>query len=158
VVVADFTAIDVMWICLSVFLVLVALAGAFLLVRLASTARRLTSLLTGVEQEAVPLIHNANGTVERVNRQLDKADIMTDSAVSAVVAVDKTVRTVTGAVAWPVRKLSGLAAGVKHGAASLQAERDPRRAYDVAREAAARRERDITEELTSDPRRPGPST
>lgn len=147
---ADFSGIDILWICLSVFLILVGLGTAFVLVRLGGTAKRLTSLLTGVEQEAVPLIHKVNGTVDRVNKQLDKADVMTDSAVSAVVSVDKGVRAVTNAVAWPARKISALTAGARFGGASLKADHDPRRAFDAAQQAAERRARDIDDELARD--------
>ncbi len=65
---ADIGALDVLWICLSIFLVLVGLALAVLLLRLSGTARRLTSLLGGVEEKAVPLISDVSGTVERVKR------------------------------------------------------------------------------------------
>ena len=148
---ADFEAIDALWICLSIFLVLVAIALALMLVRLAGTAKRLTSLLGGLEEEAPPLINKVSGTVGRVNLQLDKADVATTSAVDAVVAVDKTVRAVTGALAWPVKKVSGLFSGARHGASSLRAEGDVGRAYEAGRQAAARREQDIEDELASRP-------
>ncbi len=148
---AAFEAIDALWVCLSVFLVLVAIALALMLVRLAGTAKRLTSLLTGLEEEAPPLINKVSGTVDRVNLQLDKADVATTSAVDAVVAVDRTVRAVTGALAWPVRKVSALFSGAKHGGSSLRAEGDVGRAYEAGRQAAARRERDIDDELARRP-------
>ena len=145
--VADFGAIDALWICLSVFLIVVGLSLAVMLLRLSGTARRLTSLLGGVEQKALPLISEVNGTVERVNDQLDKADVVTTSAVDAVSAVDKSVRGVAGAVAWPVRKISSFTTGVKHGAASYRTERDASRAYEAGRTAAERRSNDLAEEL-----------
>ena len=144
---ADFSAIDVLWICLSIFLILVGVSLAVMLLRLGGTAQRLTSLLGGVEDKAIPLIKEVNGTVERVNDQLDKADVVTTSAVDAVSAVDQSVRAVAGVVAWPVRTISSLTTGVRHGAASLRTERDVTRAYDVGRTAAERRAADIAEEL-----------
>ncbi|MGI9659312.1 MAG: DUF948 domain-containing protein [Gaiellaceae bacterium] len=144
---ADFGAIDVLWICLSVFLILVGLSLAVMLLRLGGTAQRLTSLLGGVEEKALPLITEVNGTVERVNDQLDKADVVTTSAVDAVSAVDRSVRGVAGAVSWPVRKISSFTTGVKHGAASFRTEGDVSRAYDAGRSAADRRAADIAEEL-----------
>ena len=146
-VVADFDAIDVLWIALSIFLILVGVALAIMFLRLAGTARRLTSSLGGVEDRALPLISEVGGTVERVNVQLDKADVVTTSAVDAVSAVDRGVRGVAGAVAWPVRKISSFTKGVKHGAASLRTERDARRAYDAGREAAERSDADFTDEM-----------
>lgn len=163
---ASFEAIDVLWICLSVFLVLVAVALAVMLVRLAGAARRLTSLLRGLEDEAPPLINKVGGTVDRVNLQLDKADVATTSAVDAVVAIDKAVRTVTAGLAWPVKKVSALCTGAKHGASSLKVEADMAWAYEAGKQAAARRERDIEDDLAqrpevldepSPPRSPRPS-
>lgn len=145
---ADFGAIDALWICLSVFLVIVGVSLAVMLLRLSGTARRLNSLLGGVEEKALPLISEVNGTVERVNEQLDKADVVTTSAVDAVSAVDRSVRGVAGAVSWPVKKISSFTAGVRHGTASFKTERDISRAYEKGRAAADRRAADLAEELS----------
>ena len=138
----------VLWICLSIFLIIVGLALSVMLWRLGSTAQRLTSLLGGVEEKALPLIEEVNGTVERMNEQLDKADVVTTSAVDAVSAVDRSVRMVAGAVSWPVRKLSSFTTGVRYGSASLRTEQDVTRAYEAGRAAAKRRAADIEEELS----------
>ncbi len=147
---ADLTAIDVLWICLSVFLVFIALGLTWLLVRLGGTVGRLTSLLKGLETEALPVINKVGGTVDRVNQQLDKLDQVTDSAVDAADAVDTAVRAATMAITRPVQKISGFVAGVAHGAADFKVHREWRSAADAGREAAARRERDIAEELSRD--------
>jgi len=146
---ADFTAIDVLWICLSVFLVLVALGLTYVLVRLGGTVGRLTALVKGLEVEVPPVIAKVGGTVDRVNTQLDKLDQVTDSAVDAADALDTAVRAVSIAVTRPVQKISGLAAGVAHGASEFKVHRDWRGAMQAGRDAAARRERDIAEELES---------
>ena len=146
----DSTAIDVLWICLSVFLVLVALGLTWLLVRLGGTVGRLTSFLGGLETEVLPVINKVGGTVDRVNQQLDKLDQVTDSAVDAADAVDTAVRAVTMAVTKPVQKISGFVTGVAHGAADFKVHRDWRSAADAGREAAACREHDIAEELSHD--------
>jgi hypothetical protein len=82
-----------------------------------------------------------------VNAQLDKLDPATDSAVDAVDAVDAAVRSVSFAVTKPVQKLTGLTAGLSHGWSSLRTQRNWRQAVAEGREAAARRERDLEEEL-----------
>jgi hypothetical protein len=82
-----------------------------------------------------------------VNVQLDKLDQVTDSAVDAVEAVDQTVRTVSLAVKAPVRKAAGLSSGLAHGWATLRTKRDWRSAVDSAKEASARRQADLDEEL-----------
>lgn len=145
---ADFTAIDALWICLSVFLVAVGLTLAFLLVRLAGSARRLTRLLRGLEASLPPVVDKVGGTIDRVNLQLDKLDLVTTSAVDAAVAADTAVRAVSLAITRPVQKLSGLAKGIAHGASALLESRDLRVAMAAGRDAAARREREIGEELS----------
>ena len=148
-VLADVTAIDVLWICLSVFLVLVALGLTYVLVRLGGTVGRLTALVKGLEVEVPPVINKVGGTVDRVNTQLDKLDQVTDSAVDAADALDTAVRAVSMAVTRPVQKISGLATGVAHGASEFKVHRDWRGAMQAGRDAAARRERHIAEELES---------
>jgi uncharacterized protein YoxC len=144
---AAFETIDVLWIALSGFLVVVGLALAYALVRLAATIRSVSSLVQGLEKEVLPLINKAGGTVDRVNGQLDKLDRVTDSAVDAADNLDTAVRAVTIALTRPVQKISGLAAGLAHGMAALRARRDFRGAYQSARAAAGRREQEIEEEL-----------
>ena len=51
------------------------------------------------------------------------------------------------AIKRPVQKLTGLAAGVSHGFASLRARRDFGAAVATGKEAAARREADFAEEI-----------
>lgn len=144
---AALETIDVFWIALSGFLVIVGLALAYVLVRLAGTIRNVSSLVQGLEQEVLPLINKAGGTVDRVNGQLDKLDRVTDSAVDAADNLDTAVRAVTIALTRPVQKISGLAAGLAHGVATLRVRRDVRGALQSARAAAHRREREIEEEL-----------
>jgi uncharacterized protein YoxC len=138
---------DVAYASLSVFLLAVGLGLGYAFLRLAGTLGRLSSLIRGTEKELLPILNKVGGSVDRVNGQLDKVDLMTDSAVDAVENVDSAVRAVSFAVRRPVQKLTGLAAGVSHGAASLKVKRDWREALRTAKEAAARRERDLEEEL-----------
>ena len=101
----------------------------------------------GAEQEILPVINKVGGSVDRVNGQLDKVDRMTDSAVDAVESVDTAVRTVSNAVTRPVQKVSGFAAGVSYGAADFKAKKDWKHAVQAGKEAAVRREQELTEEL-----------
>ena len=138
---------DVAYAALSVFLVAVGLAVAYAFVRLGGTLARVSAFIKGAENEILPVIGKVGGTVDRVNGQLDKVDLMTDSAVDVVQSVDSAVRTVSSAVTSPVRKISGLAAGLSHGASELRASRDWRSAVAAGKDAAARRERELDEEL-----------
>lgn len=138
---------DVAYLALSVFLVAVGLSLAYAFLRLGGTLARLSAFIKGAENEILPVISKVGGTVDRVNGQLDKVDQMTDSAVDAVASVDSAVRAVSFAVTRPVRKISGLAAALTHGASELRASRDWRSAVAAGKDAAARRERELDEEL-----------
>jgi uncharacterized protein YoxC len=146
-VIVAFSFGDLASLALAIFLIAAGLGLGWAFLRLAVTFDRLTSLIRGAEREVLPVINKVGGSVDRVNAQLDKLDTATDSAVDAVVAVDEAVRSVSYAVKTPVQKLAGLSAGVSHGWASLRTRRNWREAVDEAKTAAARRERDLQEEL-----------
>ncbi len=144
---AAFTWGDLWRLALAVFLFAVGLTLAFMFLRLSETVRRLSSLVRGVENELLPVISKLGGSVDRVNGQLDKVDRVTDSAVDAVDNVDTAIRAVSLAITRPVQKASGAAAGVAHGFAEFRARRDWRSAVQAGKEAAARREQELAEEL-----------
>lgn len=145
--VAAFTWGDLWRLALAVFLLAVGLSVAYLLTRLAGTAGRLSSFIRGAEDSLLPVIGKVGGSVDRVNGQLDKVDRITDSAVDAADNVDTAIRAVSMAITRPVQKVSGFAAGVSFGAADFKASRDWRHAVQAGKEAAARRENDLVEEL-----------
>src|SRR5438067_7464688 len=145
--VAAFTWGDLWRLALAVFLIAVGLSLAYVLVHLGGTIGLLSTFITGAQQEILPVINKVGGSVDRVNGQLDKVDRITDSAVDAADSVDTAVRAVSMAVTRPVQKLSGLAAGVSFGAADFKTKRDWRHAVQAGKEAAARRERELTDEL-----------
>jgi uncharacterized protein YoxC len=146
-VVIAFSFGDLAYLALAIFLVAVGIGLGWAFLRLAVTFDRLSSLIRGAEREVLPVINKVGGSVDRVNAQLDKLDTATTSAVDAVGAVDEAVRTVSFAVKRPVQKLTGLSAGVSHGWASFKTRRSWRDAVDEGKVAAARRERDLDEEL-----------
>ncbi len=142
-----FSLSDAVDVALVVFLVAVGLSLAYAFLRLGGTLARLTVFLRETQEQLVPVLEKLGGTVDRVNGQLDKVDRVTDSAVDAADSADTAVRAVSIAITRPVQKVTGIAAGVSHGVADFKAHRDWRRALAVAREAAARRERELAEEL-----------
>ena len=141
------TAGDVAKYALAVFLVVTGFTLAYVFVRLGGTFARLSSFIKGTEHELLPVIHKVGDTVDGVNGQLTKVDQVTDSAVDMADSVDTAVRSVSFAIARPVQKVTGLAAGLTHGASSLKAQRSWSEAVRTGKEAAARRERDLEEEL-----------
>jgi uncharacterized protein YoxC len=145
--VAAFTWGDLWRLALAIFLLAVGLTAAWLLLRLAGTVDRLSSFISGAEREVLPVINKVGGSVDRVNDQLDKVDQITDSAVDAADSVDTAVRAVSMAVTRPVQKVSGFAAGVSYGAADLKTRRSWKHAVQAGKNAAARREQELLEEL-----------
>jgi uncharacterized protein YoxC len=132
---------------LAVFLFAVGLSLAYAFIRLGETLGRVSAFIKGTQDELLPVINKTGGTVDRVNAQLDKVDLVTDSAVDAADSVDTAVRAVSFAIQRPVQKAAGFAAGVAHGIAALRVERDVGSAVQRAKEAAARREAELAEEL-----------
>lgn len=141
------TSGDVLDYALAVFFVAGGLGLAYMLIRLGGTFGRLSSLISGTERDFLPVLVKAGGTVDRVNDQLEKLDVVTDSAVSMADSADTAVRAVSTAITTPVKKVSGLAAAISHGAAALRARRDVGEAVAVAKEASARRQSELDEEL-----------
>jgi len=93
------------------------------------------------------MIHEVGGTIKRVNVQLDKLDQVTDSAVDAAASADAAVRAVSHVVTAPIRKVSSVAAGIRHGTASFKARRGWGESVRTGKEAAARQARDVDDEL-----------
>jgi uncharacterized protein YoxC len=142
-----FSAGDLAYVALSIFLVLVALGIAWVCWKLGETLGRLSAFIRGAEEEVLPVVAKVGTTVDHVNAQMEKVDRMTDSAVDAVESADAAVRTLSAAVTAPVRKLSGLAAGVSHGFADFKVRRSWSSAKSAASAASAERERELGEEL-----------
>lgn len=138
---------DIAYYALALFLVAVGLGLGYAFFRLGGTFARLSTFIRGTQDELLPVIHKVGESVDRVNGQLDKADRVTDSAVDMADSVDTAVRAVSFAIARPVQKASGLAAGLSHGVAAFKTRRDWSDAVRVGKEAAARRERELEEEL-----------
>ena len=132
---------------LAVFLILTGLGLAYALLKLAVAFQRTASFISSSEREVMPVINKTGGTIDRVNRELDKIDPATDSAVDAVVAVDEAVRAVSFAIKRPIQKLVGVSAGARHGWATMRARRDVKAAVASGKDAAARREADFDDDL-----------
>jgi outer membrane biosynthesis protein TonB len=125
-----------------------------MLFRLGQTFERLSSFIGGAEDTVLPVVEKTGLTVDRINYQLDKADTVTDSAVSMADSADTAVRAVSTAIATPVEKVSGLAAGVAHGFSQFRRSRSFGDATAAAKDAARQREADLREDLRQAGRTP----
>ena len=142
-----FSAGDVAYWGLAIFLVLLGVGSIFALFKLGQLFDRVSSLVQGAERDALPVVVKTGGTVDRVNYQLDKLDTVTDSAVSMADSADTAVRAVSTVITTPVEKVSGFAAGIAHGVSSFRKSKSFSEATDAAKEAARRREQDLAEDL-----------
>ncbi len=104
---------------LSFFLVILALAVAFMLVRMGGTFFRLSEFIKRLDEEVIPLLTRLQVTLEEVNSNLEKADDMMGTLVDATDSVEATTRAVQIAVTTPVKKAVGLSAGVTQAVSSL---------------------------------------
>lgn len=145
--IANFTSDDLADLSLAVFLLASGLGLGYMLLRLGGAFGRLSSFIRGTEGEVLPVISKVGKSVDKVNAELDKVGQITDSAVDMADSVDTAVRSVSMAISRPVQKVSGLAAGVSHGASAFKASRDWSEAMRVAKAAAARREAELADEL-----------
>ncbi len=142
-----FSAGDAAYWGLAIFLVLLGLGSLWALVKLGQLFDRISTFVRGTERDLLPVVVKTGGTVDRVNYQLDKLDTVTDSAVSMADSADTAVRAVSTAIATPVEKVSGLAAGIAHGFSSLKKTRSMSEAMDAAKDASRRRQHDLAEDL-----------
>ena len=113
------TAKAIMWLGVAL---LCALMGIGLIYLMWRTGR----LLRGAERElhrtidgVVPLMAKAGVSMDNVNDQLGKVDIMMDSAVDMTDALDSTVRAVSHAVTEPVKVVSTTMSGAAEAARSF---------------------------------------
>jgi hypothetical protein len=144
---AAVSAGDVLDYALAAFFVATGVGLLYVFIRLGGTFARLSSFIRGAERDVLPVVVKAGGTVDRVNDQLDKLDTVTDSAVAMADSADTAVRAVSTAITTPVKKVSGFASGVSHGVSAFRSRRDAGEAVRVAKDAAARRESELDEEL-----------
>ena len=86
------------------FLVVVGIGLIYALVRLGGTLRSAEKLMTDVDTEVVPLLKQATETLDGVNTELDKVDVVMSSVVDATEKVDQTTRLVESAITVPPRR------------------------------------------------------
>ena len=138
---------DLAKLALSVFLVAVGLGLGWAFLRLAVTFDRLSSLIRGTEREVLPVINKVGGTVDRVNAQLDKLDTATTAPSTPSRPSTRPCAPSATPSSAPCRRRPASPPASRTDVASLRARRNWRAAVDEAKEAAARRERDLDEEL-----------
>jgi uncharacterized protein YoxC len=115
----DFSAI---WkLALGFFLVVSGVGVAYALFRLGSVLKRMTGILTDANTQVIPLLTRVENTLDGVNAELGKVDQITGSVAGIVKTAEQATTAVHGAVAKPMKKVAGLAAGISEGVTSFLA-------------------------------------
>src|SRR5262245_15076600 len=145
---------DILDYALAAFFVASGAGLLYLFVRMGGTFARLSSFIRGTERDLLPVIVKSGGTVDRINYELDKLDTVTDSAVSMADSADTAVRAISTAIATPVEKVSGLAAGLAHGLSQFRRSKDFGEARTAAKDPATQPEADLHDDLRKAGRTP----
>jgi hypothetical protein len=114
------TAKAIMWLGLALLFALAGIGTGYVLWRVGRLLRRTEQDLHRIVDEVVPIMAKAGVSMDHVNVQLGKVDIMMDSAVDMADALDSTVRAVSHAVTEPVRAVSSTFAGAAEAARSFR--------------------------------------
>ncbi len=101
------------------FLVVVGAGLIYALLRLGGALRAADKLLGDVDGEVVPLLKQATETLDGVNAELDKVDVVMSSVVDVTEKVDQTTRAVESAISVPARKAAAFGAGVSQAVSSF---------------------------------------
>ena len=104
---------------LSFFLVVTALALAYMLLKVGGTFSRLNVFLKRLDEEVIPLLTKLQVTLDEVNSNLEKADDMMGSLVDVTDSVESTTRAGQMAVTTPVKKVAGFSSGVSQAISTL---------------------------------------
>jgi hypothetical protein len=108
-----------MKIAIGVFFLVFGAGLAYALFRLSGVFRRLTAILSDANTRVIPLLTRVETTLDGVNSEIGKIDQLTGSVAEIVKTAEQTTTAVHGAVAKPVRKAAGVAAGVSEGIVSF---------------------------------------
>jgi hypothetical protein len=114
---------DVLDAALSFFLIIVGVGIAYACVRLGGMFGRMSVSVVRVTDEVVPILSRAQTTVDGINLELERVDEIMVTAVHATKGAEKTVTTLSNAVAAPTKKASSWAAAAKEAMATFKARR-----------------------------------
>lgn len=101
------------------FFVLVALAAAYALIKAGKALGRVDKVLSDVDEQGIPLMQKAGGTLDGVNASLGNVDEITRDVAGITDKLDTMAGAVEGAVTTPARKAAAFSAGVQSAVSSF---------------------------------------
>jgi len=111
---------DVLTAALAFFLLVTGLGLGYLLYRMAGLFMSLSRSVDLMTDETVPILSRAQITMDGVNQEIGRVDEIMISAVNATKGTEKAVTALSRGITAPVRKLSGLSAGVLEAVATFR--------------------------------------
>ncbi len=115
----EWDAGSIMRIAIGFFFVVFGVGVVFSLFRLATVFKRLSSILADANTQVIPLLTRVEATLDGVNSELGKVDQITGSVAEIVKTAEATTTAVHSAIAKPIKKVAGLAAGANAAVSSL---------------------------------------
>jgi uncharacterized protein YoxC len=94
------------------FLVVVAIAMVYMLVRAGRALQSVDKLVVDLDHEVMPVIQKAGTTVDEVNAELDKVNDITASVAEMTERVDSATRAVETVLSTPAKKAASFTNGV----------------------------------------------
>ena len=95
------------------FFVLVAIFLAYALFKAAKVLERADKVLADFDENGIPLMQKAGGTLDGVNANLGNVDEITKDVAGITDKLDRMASSVEGAVTTPARKAAAFSAGVQ---------------------------------------------
>ena len=126
------TSKAIMWLGLAVLFAAGGLGFAYAMVWTGRLLRRTELDLHRTVDELVPIMVKAGVSMDQVNQQLGKVDVMMDSAVDMTESLDTTVRAVSHAITEPVKAVSSAVSGAAETARSFKERVAGERGADAA--------------------------
>jgi uncharacterized protein YoxC len=102
---------DIALIVLAAFWGLLVLFLALVLIALFRVLNKTETLISGIREQAVPLLGDVRVTVQSVNRELERADTLLESAGKMSKAAERITGAVEHAVTSPLVKFAAVSAG-----------------------------------------------
>jgi hypothetical protein len=119
----EWDAGSIMRIAIGFFFVVFGIGVIFSLFRLGTVFKNLSSILADANTQVIPLLTRVEATLDGVNSELGKVDQITGSVAEIVHTAEVTTTAVHGAIAKPIKKIAGLAAGANAAISSLLSRR-----------------------------------
>ena len=108
----------------AVFFAAAMIGLVYVLIRLAGMIDQASTTIGETRQEIVPMLHEVTGTVQGVNKELERVDGMVESVGNIVKSGERIVSVVEAAVSSPLIKVAAAGAGVSRAMGRLRKGKD----------------------------------